>query len=142
VKKALILLLQIILALSLYSQHFVSRKWDARFGGIESDQLYAIKQTRDGGYILGGTSYSGVGGNKTQPNWDITLQSADYWIVKTDANGNYLWDKRYGGTSDDFLNAICATSDGGCLLGGYSASLISGDKTQMGLLGGQTGFSR
>ncbi len=129
-KKALILLLQIILALSLYSQHFVSRKWDARFGGIESDQLYAIKQTRDGGYILGGTSYSGVGGNKTQPNWDITLQSADYWIVKTDANGNYLWDKRYGGTSDDFLNAICATSDGGCLLGGYSASLISGDKTQ------------
>ncbi len=115
---------------SVYSQTAVYRNWDARFGGANGDDLYAIQQATDGGYILAGTSYSGISGNKTQPNWDTSQNTADYWIVKTGANGYYQWDKRYGGTSDDFLQYVSVTKDGGFILGGFSDSDSSGDKSQ------------
>jgi hypothetical protein len=41
-----------------------------------------------------------------------------------------LWDKTFGGSWDDYLTDVKATSDGGYILGGESASGISGDKTQ------------
>ena len=129
-KKVLILLLQTILALSLYSQSFVSKNWDARFGGIQADEMYVICKTNDGGFIAGGISMSGISGNKTQANRDATLSTDDYWIVKIDANGNYVWDKRYGGTGEDILHSLFATSDGGYILGGSSGSDNNGDKTE------------
>jgi len=54
----------------------------------------------------------------------------DFWIIKIDAQGNKIWDKDFGGTEHDYLNAMQQTADGGYLLGGYSASDISGDKTE------------
>src|SRR3954471_19481006 len=66
------------------------KQWDARFGGSSVDQLTCLQQTRDGGYILGGTSFSDAGGDKTQDS----RGSSDYWIVKTDANGTKQWDAR------------------------------------------------
>ncbi|HYV92291.1 MAG TPA: MopE-related protein [Chitinophagales bacterium] len=103
-----------------------SKQWDNRFGGSGADELFTIKQTPDGGYILAGTSASGISGDKTQ----ATHGSWDYWVVKIDANGSKQWDKDYGGTGDDFLKHLQLTSDGGYILGGYSTSGISGDKTQ------------
>ncbi len=103
-----------------------NKQWDKRFGGTMGDELYSIRQTTDGGYILGGFSDSGIGGDKTQASWG----GNDYWIVKTDSLGNKLWDKRYGGTDVDYLFSIEQTTDGGFIIGGYSASGIGGDKTQ------------
>jgi hypothetical protein len=97
---------------------------------VFDDNLYGICQTTDGGYIFGGDSYCGVGGNKTQPNWDTSFSTPDYWVVKIDANGHYLWDKRYGGTGNDFFNGMTATKDGGCIIGGWSGSGLNGDRTQ------------
>ena len=102
------------------------KQWDKRFGGTDEDYLFSVKQTSDGGYILGGYSYSGIGGDKTQSSWG----SNDYWIVKTDSLGIKQWDKRYGGINEDFLYSLQQTTDGGYILGGISASGISGDKTQ------------
>lgn len=105
--------------------------WDARFGGSADDELTSLQQTTDGGYILGGTSNSGIGGDKTQANWDTSYHAyGDYWIVKIDASGHKLWDKRFGGIYDETMTSVIQTSDGGYLLGGYSSSLVSGDKTQ------------
>jgi len=103
-----------------------NKQWDKRFGGVDDDELYCLQQTTDGGYILGGCSNSGISGNKTQPCWG----GWDYWIVKTDAQGNYLWDKRFGGTDDDQLFSLQQTADGGFILGGQSRSGISGDRTE------------
>jgi len=103
-----------------------NKQWDKRFGGTNIDKLYSVKQTSDGGYILGGFSFSGIGGDKTQPSKGIY----DFWIVKTDALGTKQWDKDFGGTSDDALYSLEQTDDGGYILGGYSWSGISGDKTQ------------
>ncbi len=101
------------------------KQWDKRFGGSDYDALLSLQQTMDGGYILGGYSSSGIGGDKTEDSRGIS----DYWVVKIDANGVKQWDKRFGGTSDDFLYSLQQTNDGGYVLGGYSSSGIGGDKT-------------
>lgn len=102
------------------------KQWDARFGGTSYEYLYSMKQTADSGYILGGYSESGVGGDKSQPNWG----SEDYWLVKLDKNANKLWDVRYGGFDNDYAIDIEPTPDGGYLFGGYSDSDAGGDKSQ------------
>lgn len=107
-----------------------SKQWDKRFGGTEYDPLFSIEQTTDGGYILGGYSYSDISGDKTEPNWDPTLLSPDYWMVKIDSTGIKQWDRRYGGNEWESLLSIHQTTDGGYILGGYSLSGISGDKTE------------
>jgi hypothetical protein len=102
------------------------KQWDKDFGGTGIDDLYALKQTIDGGYILGGASLSPSGGDKTQPSQG----ASDYWIVKIDSLGNKLWDKDFGGSDVDELYSIQETSDGGYILGGYSYSGMGGDKSQ------------
>ena len=110
-----------------FAQNPLVKIWDGTFGGTDSDDLQCMKQTSDGGYILGGTSSSGIGGNKSQPSrggWD-------YWIVKTDSLGMLQWEHTFGGSGDDYFQSLAQTPDGGFILGGYSGSQISGDKTQM-----------
>ena len=101
------------------------KMWDKNFGGVGEDKLISLQQTADGGYILGGFSSSAAGGDKTQN----THGSNDYWIIKTDAFGNKLWDKDIGGISTDNLRGIRQTSDHGFILGGLSNSTASFDKT-------------
>lgn len=103
-----------------------NKTWDKTFGGDDSDDLISIQQTSDGGYILGGSSISGSSGNKSQASQGIF----DYWIVKLDAKGNRIWDKTFGGDDNDYLSSVQQTSDGGYILGGYSLSNLSGDKSQ------------
>jgi hypothetical protein len=104
-----------------------NKLWDKAYGGPNGDLLRTILPTPDGGFLLGGISASGVGGEKSQANRGL----GDYWVVKIDATGTKLWDKTYGGDAEDQLYIMQATSDGGYLLGGYSASNVSGEKTQL-----------
>jgi hypothetical protein len=103
--------------------------WQNTIGGNSSEYLRSIEQTTDGGYILGGPSYSGVGGDKTEANFDGG-EFKDYWVVKLNSNGNIVWQNAYGAVGDDVLGAIRQTSDGGYIAGGYSNSGISGDKSE------------
>ena len=103
-----------------------TRQWDKTFGGSSDDRLSSLQQTSDGGYFLGGYSRSGISGDKTEGSKGFY----DYWIVKVDASGNKQWNKTLGGSSPDELTSLQQTSDGGYLLGGYSTSGISGDKTE------------
>ena len=102
-----------------------NKLWDKAFGGSADEHLYDLQQTTDDGFILAGSSASGVSGNKTTPNFG----SQDFWIVRLDANGNILWQRSFGGSGDDRPNSICQTSDGGYAIGGYSSSGVSGTKT-------------
>ena len=77
-------------------------QWDKTIGGSSSDYLRSIQQTTDGGYILGGFSYSDKSGEKTENN----RGGIDYWIVKLNASGNIQWDKTIGGNKDDQLLAL------------------------------------
>lgn len=107
-----------------------NKLWDKRFGGTLLDEPEQLLQAKDRGYTMVGFSNSGIGGDKTQPNWDTTESNYDYWVVKIDSVGNKQWDKRYGGIGDDFASSIVQTRDGGYIIGGTSRSDSSGDKTQ------------
>ncbi len=105
------------------------QQWDKTIGGIFSDNLSKIQQTIDGGFILGGSSESSISGDKTEDTWGNT-GLYDYWIVKIDSLGVKEWDKTIGGTGSDYFNSLQQTIDGGYILGGYSDSGISGNKSQ------------
>ncbi len=101
-------------------------EWQKTIGGNQQDQLNSIKQTPDGGYLLGGSSMSGISGDKSENSQGFE----DYWIVKVDSLGNLQWQNTIGGGGADILTKVDLTSDGGYILGGHSDSNISGDKTE------------
>jgi len=84
--------------------------WNKTYGGTDYEGAYALVQTSDGGYALAGYTVSFGAG------------STDAWLVRTDANGNMMWNKTYGGTWGDGAFALVQTSDGGYALGGTTGS--------------------
>lgn len=88
--------------------------WDKSYGGNQPDHFSDMDQTSDGGFILGGTSSSGISGNKTSPHYG----QGDAWVVRVDAQGNKLWDKSFGGTGHEGLSVVKETADGGFIIGG------------------------
>jgi hypothetical protein len=104
-------------------------EWQNTIGGNITDILFSLQQTADGGYILGGYSYSNISGDKTEASLGIS----DYWVIKLNSAGAIEWQNTIGGSNYDFLQSIQQTSDGGYILGGYSDSDISGDKTEASL---------
>lgn len=107
-----------------------NKEWDKTYGGLFADYLFALIQTHDGGYMLGGASGSGIGGDKSQEHRGGEF--GDYWVVKTDSLGNKEWDRTFGGSDSDELSDIIQTNDGGYLLGGESESDVSGEKSEDG----------
>ncbi|MEO0038526.1 MAG: hypothetical protein RIQ59_1737 [Bacteroidota bacterium] len=118
-------------------------QWQRTIGGTGQDELLSVFQTTDGGYILGGSSSSdativATTGKKalTTSKKDLTSKSTssrgsmDYWIVKLNAEGEVQWQKTFGGKYVDELRSMEQTKDGGYILGGYSNSPESGDKTE------------
>ena len=101
-------------------------QWQNTIGGNGFDDLGSLQQTADGGYILGGKSNSNISGDKTENSQGVL----DYWVVKLDASGNIQWQNTIGGNGFDELISLQQTADGGYILGGYSVSNISGDKTE------------
>jgi hypothetical protein len=114
------------LSLDLNAQTAPVKQWEKSFGAAAEDRLYALKQTADGGFILGGESASGIGGDKTQ----ASKGQFDFWVVKTNANGNKVWDKTLGGSNNEYFHSLWLNTDGSFILGGNSASPASGDKSQ------------
>ncbi len=105
--------------------------WEKRYGGSENENLAETIVTADGGFLSGGQTFSGISGDKTQPNWDTTLNSNDYWIIKTDGSGIIQWDKRYGGSSYELFGSVKQATDGGFIITGSSFSGADGDKTEL-----------
>jgi len=78
------------------------------FDGALGDKAYAVQQTRDGGYILTGLT------NSTLP-----ADSGNTWLIKTDVEGNIIWDKTFG-VSGDRGYSVLQTEDGGYILLGMN----------------------
>ncbi|MDF9796528.1 hypothetical protein OKW21_001791 [Catalinimonas alkaloidigena] len=100
-------------------------EWDKTLGGMLDDIPAKAIPTPDGGYLIAGTSDSNRSGEKSEDSKGDT----DYWVVKTDARGNKLWDKTFGGTEKEELKEAFLTEDGGSLLAGHSSSGASGNKS-------------
>ena len=104
-----------------------NKQWDKTFGGTQDDQLAKAAATPDGGFVLGGSSSSPAGADKTEGLRGAAGQN-DYWVVKIDANGNKQWDKTVGSPGDDTFKSLAVTADGGIWLGGETPSAPGGEK--------------
>ncbi len=94
--------------------------WEQSFGGSDLDYANAIAQAPDGGFYLAGVTGSNDG---SVTGWQ---GGRDAWVIRTDANGLLQWQKTLGGSYNEEANAIAVTSDGGCVVGGWTNS-IDGD---------------
>jgi len=89
--------------------------WYQTYGGAEDEFVICVRQTNDSGYILTGMTYSFGAG----------LQDA--WLIKTDADGNEVWNKTYGGTNNDGGWNVYPTADGGYIIAGTTNSFGAGN---------------
>ncbi|QRR01164.1 T9SS type A sorting domain-containing protein [Dyadobacter sandarakinus] len=99
--------------------------WDKLVGGPGNDFPYALLQTADGGFLVGGDSDSDAGGDKTA----VSIGGLDYWIVRLSPMGEVLWDASFGSSGTDNLKGLQQMQDGGYLLAGSSDGSGGGDKS-------------
>jgi len=97
-----------------------NKLWDRTFGGPWFDGGDSVSQTSDGGYIIAGKteSYSQANDGKSME----LIGPRDIWLIKTDANGKKLWDRKFSGSMDGIGNSVLQTSDGGYIIAGGKLS--------------------
>lgn len=83
------------------------KEWARFFGGESTESVSCVRQTRDGGYIIVGTTES----PEPDLGWYFNL-----WLIKTDASGNELWNKTYGRVPEREPAWVSETHDGGYIV--------------------------
>jgi hypothetical protein len=91
-----------------------SEVWSRTFGGVGDDKAYSVQQTSDGGYIAAGSTRSFGAGE------------LDAYLIKTDANGDEVWSRTFGGSDNDCAYSVQQTTDGGYIVAGHTYSLGAG----------------
>ncbi|MDD5529905.1 MAG: T9SS type A sorting domain-containing protein [bacterium] len=86
--------------------------WTRTFGGILSEDGYAVLETPDSGFIL-------VGDKRSSGFEDV-------YLIRTNSSGDTLWTRTYGGADDEWGFSIQHTSDGGFIIAGVTESYGAG----------------
>lgn len=86
---------------------------ESAFGGVNNDFALGVVQTPGGSFAACGYTYSFINGKN------------DALLVKFDSDGDVLWHRSYGGTSNDAAFDLVGTQDEGFALAGYCIELVS-----------------
>jgi len=89
--------------------------WARTYGGADDDVGNSVQQATDGGYVIAG--YTGPFGPGNQ----------DVYLIRTNASGDTLWTKTYGGLDSDEGYSVRQTTDGGYVVAGYAKSFGAGN---------------
>jgi hypothetical protein len=92
--------------------------WSKTYGNSGSERSNCVRQTSDGGYAVCG--YMAMPG-----------RSYDACLLKTDASGNIVWVKTYGGTLGEEALSLRQTFDGGYILVGSTSNYTSTVNSEM-----------
>ncbi len=76
------------------------------FGGNGEDRGYSVEQTKDGGYIMTGTTESPLNSDGA------------FWLIKTNSEGQEEWNKVFSGVRGGVGTSVLQTIDGGYILCG------------------------
>ena len=90
--------------------------WEKSYGGTNLEVPTSIMQTSDSGFVMAGRSKSSDGDVSSNQGME------DYWIVKTDHDGNLEWEKAVGGSLNDGAECVIQTADTGYAVVGYTES--------------------
>lgn len=85
-------------------------QWAKKYGGIGLERAFSVFEINGSGYILSGFSQS------------FSPMNDEFYVVRTDLNGNLLWSKIYGGNGTDIPYCMHNTNDGGFIMAGISSS--------------------
>lgn len=77
------------------------KKWEIKRGGADNESFTDVVQTTDFGFVFAGTTSSYGEG------------FADIYIVKVNHAGNFLWEKTFGTSINDFPMDLIKTQDKG-----------------------------
>lgn len=77
--------------------------------GPHDGQLTSIEPTKDSGYILGGYAYTNP---KLEENDPYQKGAEDFWLIRTDADGNVIWKNTYGGPGNERCRDVLSYSKG------------------------------
>jgi len=89
--------------------------WTKRYQNPSTDLGYGLDQTKDGGFVMTGEMYRNAG-----------MDPTDFYIIRTNANGDTLWTKTIGGDNYERSYCIKQTSDGGYIIAGRTDSYGAG----------------
>ncbi|HOU09189.1 MAG TPA: hypothetical protein PLD68_00620 [Clostridiales bacterium] len=89
--------------------------WKSFLGGGDGATLVALDRLKDGGFVAVGQTKSAEFGAKPG-------NMIEGLIAKYSADGKKLWAKVVGGSKNEYFSSVCATSDGGFLVGGKTES--------------------
>ena len=85
-----------------------NQAWLQTYGGAGDDVLWAAEPLSDGGFLLAGeTNSEGEGG-------------LDFFVIRTDAEGQEIWSKSYGTELTDRAFGIGVDPDDGTLVVGFT----------------------
>jgi gliding motility-associated-like protein len=91
--------------------------WQKSIGGSDNDNRAIMQITPDGGYIVLGNCRSSDG------NINMTGHGGtEVTVMKMDSCGIVQWQKKYGGSKDDFAYSLELAPDGGYVFGGMTNS--------------------
>jgi hypothetical protein len=94
--------------------------WQKCYGSAYDEHAISIALAPDNGFILMGDSY-GMGGD-VPAHYTGSPFDPDWFVVKTDSDGNIQWTKTIGGSAEEYYRGAVLAADGGYYVIGSSIS--------------------
>jgi Secretion system C-terminal sorting domain len=135
IQQSVILFLCVFASQLAFSQKKLIVDWQKTAGGERNEVAYTGIETKDGGYIIVGSTNSKNSFDVKESNGYNTNGGNDFWVTKISAKGVTEWAKAFGGTKDDIATSIAKTSNNEYLILGSTLS-IDGDAANNGTNGG------